>query len=267
MVNLSRSKLLATFLRGVVASSALLFACALVGCVGIGGERIPVIHDPIDLPGSRVSGTLAVPEQAEDVRADSTRIGRATITLFAITSGQIRTQEPLTIEVMRNIREALVEVGYSVSVIDPSAVATRQEVRRTLEVAGQAEAAAAVEEGPTDPVLNVEIRSFYFRNYNWVWPIVPTWGDIVLGVKLTDVSGNLTFKRTLKGGGTSFCLLGHCAFKAATRRAMNEVLEDLVQAITSQEFQTAVVQPPAAKPTIAKPTEAEPSAEETDPEE
>ena len=116
---------------------------------------------------------------------------------------------------MRNVREALGAAGYNI-----------------------AEASDGVTSGPA-PYLQVEIDQLHFRNYNWIWPLVPTWGDIALELSLLDSSGNVIDSYSVSGSGSSPCLLGECAFSSATRRAMTDMLEELTEVVGSDDFRSA----------------------------
>ena len=74
---------------GRVALVAMISAIAVtsLGCVGIGGETIDLTHDELEA-GSARSGHARLQTPATDLRGTK-RIGRATITVFAITSGSV----------------------------------------------------------------------------------------------------------------------------------------------------------------------------------
>lgn len=188
-----------------------------MGCVGIGGEKIPVLHDELTSTTGGAGGPVFLALEADDVREQKGRIGRATFTVFAITTGSVTTEDPVVREVSEAIAAALTHAGYGVEILDrghPGA--------------------------PSGGLVVAEISEFWFKNYNWFWPIVPTWGDITLGLQISDAAGRRVYERRFEGGGTSFCLLGHCAFKAAVRRAMNDVLDQVVDAVSREDFQRAL---------------------------
>jgi hypothetical protein len=83
-------------------------------------------------------------------------------------------------------------------------------------------------------ILKVELNEIWFRNYNWIFPLVPTWGDIKITVFLENSKGKKIFEKAYQGGGSSLCLSGHCAFNNATKEAMTEVLNALVKDFSSQ---------------------------------
>lgn len=196
---------------------ALALPLAATGCVGIGGETIALSHEKLSPPTKAATGPLAMSRAAEDGRDKKSRIGRATFTVFAITSGNIKTQRPITDEVAGQVADALRTAGYEVNLVD-----------------------GASQPGATSPVLVVKIEEFYFRNYNWLWPIVPTWGDIKLGLRVERPDDTYAFTRSVTGDGNSLCLLGECAFRNATKEAMTEALNKVTEVVTSDEFRTAM---------------------------
>lgn len=122
-----------------------------LGCVGIGGETIPVLHDELAAVSGEASGPLKLAQAADDVRKRTGRIGRPTFTVFAITTGSIKTKDPVVQEVAEAIADALTHAGYTVEVVDRTDPST-----------------------PTGGLVVAKIENFWFKNYNWVWPIVPT---------------------------------------------------------------------------------------------
>lgn len=189
---------------------------ALSGCVGIGGETINLAHGELVAPPRDATGDVAVVAPAIDEREDKSRIGRATMTVFAITSGSIRTNAPLTETVARDVGAAFEVAGYSVRTVD-----------------GEAGSASG-------PHVQITVRDFYFRNYNWFWPIVPTWGDIAIDLVLREDGGAALFERTLEGSGSSICLLGNCAFSNASNAAWTDLLNELIAVAGSEEFEKAL---------------------------
>ena len=211
-----------------------LVALCSSACVGIGGETIDLGHEPLAPPGQTVDHAISLQEPAIDGRAETSRIGRATFTVFAITSGAIRTNSPIEQAVIPPIQEALAAAGY------------------TVERTSAQDAAAS-----GNPALRVTIEEFHFSNYNWFFPIVPTWGDIGLKLELLDSAGAVAFSRSYAGSGNSFCLTGSCAFSNATEAGMTEVLEQIVTDATSDDFLRAYEQAGSA---VVGSAEADPEA-------
>lgn len=185
---------------------------AISGCAH---ESITLSHNPLSGRAERFDEPLAVGRRAEDLRDNRSRIGRSTVTVFAFTGGSIHTMRPVEERVVQLIAEALETIGYQVNLVDsPSAVADT-------------------------PAMNVTIEKFSFQNYTWLWPYVPTWGEIILGVDLRDPKGNVVFEKSFAGSGRSSSMEESGGFLKATREAMTEILEEILTAAVSDEFRIA----------------------------
>ncbi len=186
----------------------------ITGCVGIGGEQINLSHEPLNTVPQKYTEKLTIETNATDLREEKDRIGRATVTVFAITSGSITTTNPVGEQMVSQIVDALSSLGYQAN--KSTNVSTN--TSKTLEPL----------------ILKVELNEIWFRNYNWIFPLVPTWGDIKITVFLENSNGKKLFEKAYQGGGSSLCLSGHCAFNNATKEAMTEVLNALVKDFSSQ---------------------------------
>jgi len=189
----------------------------LSGCVGIGGETIRLSHDDLGTPKSQFSEMLHLKAPAEDLRADRRRIGRATITVFAITSGSIRTQDSLEEEVLNEVKLALEAGGYRVKVLR-----------------------GRTPTQDSSPIIKAAVQQLYFRNYNWIWPFVPTWGDIEIALTVEDATGERLFRRSFSGSGTSYQLIGHDAFETATKEAMTDICQQIRDMVRSADFRRII---------------------------
>lgn len=189
----------------------------LTGCVGIGGETIRLSHDNLGTPKNQFSETLLVKSPAEDLRPDKRRIGRATITLFAITSGSIRTQESVEEEILNEVKLAIESGGYRVKLLSGK---------------------TPMEGHP--PIIKAAVHRLYFKNYNWLFPFVPTWGDIEISLTVEDASGERLFRRSFNGSGTSYQLIGQDAFETATKEAMTAISQQIRDMVASTEFRRIV---------------------------
>ena len=150
----------------VVLSSVMLLS--LMGCAGQGGTRVDLAHDLLTTPKQRLSESVAMQKSAEDRRESRERIGHATMTLFALESGSVTTTDPVAEGVVMQVKQALESIGYQVTLVD----------------------SAHLVPNPSN-TLKVNIKEFYFKNYNWFWPIVPTWGSIELGLTLVAPDGKV----------------------------------------------------------------------------
>jgi hypothetical protein len=186
-------------------------ALLLSGCVGMGGEKIALSHKPLAVPTQRYTEKLSVQKPATDLREEKDRIGRATVTMFAITSGSVTTTSPVEEQLSEQIAEAFTSLGYPVTFTN------------------------SPNTGASTPALTLKIalNTLWFRNYNWFFPFVPTSGDIKVTLLLENGGGKKLFEKSFEGSGSSFCLMGHCAFAAATKEAMTTILKKITAEFSS----------------------------------
>lgn len=195
--------------------SSAVFLC-LMGCVGIGGTKVQIAHDALSTPRQNFSESLIMQKSADDGRVGG-RIGHATTTVFAAEIGDVTSTAPLTEEVVTQVRQALESLGYQVTLVDSTHPVPNP-----------------------SSILKVRINEFFFTNFNWLWPIVPTWGSIALELTLQNPDGKVLYDKSFSGSGNSYCLTGECAFGAATKEALTEVLNKIVEACSSEEFRQAL---------------------------
>lgn len=196
--------------------SSAIFLC-LMGCVGSGGTQVQIAHDALSTPTQSFSESIVMQKSAEDSRVRG-RIGHATTTVFAVESGDVTSTAPLTEEVVTQVKQALESLGYQITLVDSTHPVLN----------------------PSSIFLKVRINEFYFKNYNWFWPIVPTWGSIALELTFQNPDGKVLYDKSFGGNGNSYCLTGECAFGAATKEALTEVLNKIVGACSSEEFRQAL---------------------------
>ncbi len=189
----------------------------LTGCVGMGGEQIALSHEALTTPTQKYTENLSVEKTVTDLREEKDRIGRSTFTVFAITTGSVTTTTPVGEQVVEQIVDALSSLGYQVN-----KNANGSENTHT-----------------TQPLmLKVALNEIWFKNYNWFFPLVPTWGDIKITLFLENSMGKKLFEKSYEGGGNSLCLSGHCAFNSATKEAMTEVLNKIIADFSSQPIRS-----------------------------
>jgi hypothetical protein len=153
-------------------------------------------------------------DRAQDSRSDRDDIGNATVTLFAVPAGDVTTEQDVTRTIALHVKDALEAGGYAVELVStPSHDA---------------------------PLVIVRIDEMDFQNYNWLWPLVPTWGDVKLTVLVQGVDRGNLYERSFESGGNSLCLEGECAFEAAAEEAMTEVLEQIAAASSEDDFRRAM---------------------------
>lgn len=172
------------------------------------GCSVALKHEPLTAPARTYSDQIAVSKRAEGIDG---KVGWGRFTVFYIPL------VPIYIEggdgneqVMEQIRDALRRVGYKIAVVDGPATSF-----------------------PT-PVLHCKVEEFWFNNYTWVFPFVPTWGKIRLTVTLTARDGQAVWSRTFSGDG--FTLNFTDGYSIAANESMQKILDDMVREFSGEEF-------------------------------
>ena len=180
-------------------------AIALFGLAGCSVALAPRI--PSDLGERRVSGEVAAEPAAQGMPQN---LGFGTFTAFAIpVAGVHVTNGPGSQLIMDSIKQTLRSDGYEV--VDAT-------------------------EATHGPVLECRVTRARFRNYTWLFPIVPTWGSIDLELTLADVRGGVpTWSHAYHS--SSWNLL--YSFDRAVNGAMTGILERFAKDAADPSFQRA----------------------------
>ena len=157
-------------------------------------------------PGSEPSSHPVQMEQ--EVRGMPTPIGHGTFTLFAIKIAPVRISNGSAPEVFM------------------------EQIHKTFEAAGFRVVSAADDSAPT---VECVVKKFNFKNYTWLFPIVPTWGGIDIDLRLTHPEGRRLWQESYSGGSWNLWY----SFSSAVNSSTEEVLEAIFEDITGSEFQQA----------------------------
>jgi hypothetical protein len=139
-------------------------------------------------------------------RGMPSRVGWGTFTVFAIPVAPVSISNgPGERIVMQKIKETLAAAGY-----------------QPVEGGGA---------GP-GPVLECDVKRFSFRNYTWLFPIVPTWGGVELALKLVDPQGAPLWERSYTAKSSNLTY----SFSGVANGAMEKALEAMGRDFASDEF-------------------------------
>ncbi|MDX1960277.1 MAG: hypothetical protein SFU98_17035 [Leptospiraceae bacterium] len=199
---------------------SILYLILLINCVGMNGVVIPLSHAEIPKSKQKMSGKLSVERPATDSRPDRENIGKATFSLFAIPVGDISTTSPVGEQMADLIFEELTSLGYQV---DKSQNDKSDKSKNDGRIK-----------------LKIIINELWFENYNWFYPIVPTWGDIRISVSLENTKGKKIFEKSYIGEGKSYCLPAECGFSDAIKEAMTQIMQDFTSDFSSQKVQASI---------------------------
>jgi len=195
----------------------------LLTCFGSIGCAITLQHDPLDPPAQVRSGPLHYADTAEGFKG---RVGWGRGTAFYIPFVPIYIKGDQSYGgqmLMREVSDAIATAGYQPVPLAPGMRA----------------------EGP---VLRCTVEKASFNNYTYFFPIVPTWGSMTLAAELVGENGARIWSQRFEGGG--FTLNFFNGYNSAARQSLDDILNDMVTALSSAEFDVALSKTRA--PAIAK---------------
>lgn len=144
--------------------------------------------------------------------ADGT-VGWGRATLFAIPLIPVHVVGNGNEEVMKEIQDALTQVGYHVQDVDNGAP-----------VSGK--------------VLVCRVDKFRFSNYTWLFPIVPTWGRITLQTSLLGPDRHVLWSHQFTGSGMTLNFFD--GYTSSAKSSMTKILNQMIKAFSSDEFHKAL---------------------------
>ena len=176
------------------------------------GCSIALNHDELASPARTYSDPIAVSTRAEGING---RVGWGRVTLFYIPCVPIHIQGDGNEKVMEQVRDALQQAGYRVTPVETTP------------------------SPPREPLLKCKVDTFWFNNYTWLAPFVPTWGDIDLTVSLERPGGQVAWQQSFHGHGFSANFFD--GYSSAANKAMTEILNQMIDAFAGDDFHNALV--------------------------
>lgn len=160
-------------------------------------------------PSPQRSGKVFLAQRAEGV---GRQVGWGRFTVFYIPLIPVRVEGDANAKIMETVAEALRISGY-----EPVH-------RRTLE-------------GDGTPIVTCKVEEFWFNNYTWLWPWVPTWGDIRLQISV-ERGGVTKWSRTFSSSGRGNGMIG--GFSDAGNAALGQMMDQMARTFVSDDFYGAV---------------------------
>ena len=174
-------------------------------------------HDVLSIPQQRFSDHIIMQKEVDDRRGAPDRIGhRYTLCLLPDIGGGVYAIDPVGIEIVRQVKEALESVGYHVTLTDVPY---------------------------SDPLpaklLKIQINELYFKNCGLHFF---TWGNISLTLTLTSHEGKVLFVATAQEDGQSMLggFMEWRGFTEAVKKSLTGVLNQIVTASSTEEFRQAL---------------------------
>lgn len=185
----------------------LLSIFVLAGC-----STMVITHGELIQPTYKYSEKIGVYSRTEGRHI--TNIGTRKMPYLAwIPVGAIQSQVPINHQVMNDIKSVLERTGYEVS------MAKHSELR-------------------TQPTINCIIHRFGFKNYPMFFPVCVWSGRIVLEVQLLSCNGQVFWDKEFEAGGMGG---GLASYDKAINKATTDILNDMVEAFSNEEFHQALL--------------------------
>lgn len=142
------------------------------------------------------------------------KVGRHTITVFAIPTIPIHAKGPVKDAFNKAVASALSSANYDVE----------------------------FEDGPPsgESWLKGDVTKFSYWSYMWFWPIMFEGGTIRYELVLNDENGDAVWSKKFKAGSFWVTIGGAYGYNKKIRKAMTRLLRDIEEATSSDEFQAAL---------------------------
>lgn len=199
-------------LRRTITGPATVGAILAMTVFTTSGCSVALKHDSLSSPPQTYADQIAVSRRAEGIDG---KVGWGRFTVFYIPLVPIYINGDGNEQLMEHIGDALQQVGYKVTIVGS-------------------------ETSPPAPVLKCKVEKFWFNNYTWFFPVVPTWGEVRLTLSLVSRNGRLVWSRAFTGDGSTFNFTD--GYSIAANKSMEKILNDMVREFASQEFHRALSQ-------------------------
>lgn len=187
------------------------FGLALMLLIG-SSCSVALKHAPLDKPSQTYSDEIGMKKRAEGLEG---KVGWGRFTLFYIPIVPVHIEGDGGQVVMEQIRDALQQIGYRVTEVNS-------------------------ETTPPGPFLKCKVEKFWFNNYTYFFPLVPTWGEIRLTLSLVSPDEKPLWSRGFSGEGSTLNFFN--GYSSAANKSMKKILNALVKEFSSEDFYHALTQ-------------------------
>lgn len=188
--------------------SMLLF-CFLV-VVLVSGCSVTLKHHSLDVPSQQYSDKIGTSSKTE---AFSNHVGHGRFTVFYIPVTSVYITGDGNRKIMELICDALKQVGYNVTEV---LLGMQSEV----------------------PIITCKVNKFWFNNYTWTFPYVPTWGRIQLEINLVSPEGKVLWSKHFEEKGFSANFFN--GYTSAANKSIKKILNKMVKEFSGEEFHSAL---------------------------
>ena len=180
--------------------------------LGAGCSIAPLSHSGLDPHEAMRSGEINIAKKASGL--DGGKVGWGRITPFAIPVAPVYVQGDESVDLMKNIKEALVLSGYTTN---------------TVLDAGKSN---------NPPILHALVNKKRYSNYTYLAPLIPTWGGMDVTLSLVRQDGERIWEHDFKGGG--FTMNFFDGYNIVSKKSMTKILNKMVIAFSSDDFYSAI---------------------------
>lgn len=118
-----------------------------------------------------------------------------------------------------------------------------EQVRKSLRASGNA-VAVTTESGTYEgPVVNAKVEQFWFNNYTYFFPLVPTWGNVAILVTVDTKDGAQLWRKTFEGNG--FTLNFFNGYTSSSDQSWEKIAAEMTAAFSTPEFKAMFASPVA----------------------
>jgi len=188
---------------------SMLFVCFIVVAL-VSGCSVALKHQSLDVPSQQYSDQIGTSRKTE---AFSTHVGHGRFTVFYIPVSEVHITGDGSGKIMELISDALKQVGYN-----------------TTEV--------LLGEQSEVPIITCKVNKFWFNNYTWTAPFVPTWGRIQLAINLVSPEGKVLWSKHFEEKGFSANFFN--GYTSAANKSIKKILNQMVKEFSGEEFHSAL---------------------------
>lgn len=133
------------------------------------------------------------------------------------------------------------------------------QIRLALRASGHQIAVQPNETARSGLMVMAKVDDFWFNNYTWFFPLVPTWGNVRVAVSVVDPRGTPVWTKSFEGSGITLNFFN--GYTSASDQAWESLSTEMRAAFSSQEFKQLFTSnaiaagstgPLAAEPALAK---------------
>jgi len=175
------------------------------------GCSVALKHQSLSPPLEHYSEKIGTSSAAEGING---KVGWGRFTVFYIPIVPVYISGDGNVVIMELIQDALKQVGYDIIGV----LSTRS---------------------PKVPFLKCRVERFWFNNFTWTFPYVPTWGRIQLAINLVSPEGKVLWSKNFAGEGSSANFFN--GYTSAANKSMKKILNEMVKVFSSEEFHSVLV--------------------------